>query len=246
MPKEIIPVFTSCYSFKSLLRIKPSKEGEATLSIYNIAKENNLSKIVLLEENMTSFMEAIKTLGKEFQLIYGLRINFLHNEEDKISKICIFAKDSDGYFDLMRIYSKSQTKDGEKGLTEDELRKGMTEKLLLTVPFYDSFINKNLVSFSNLTFPMDLNPVFFIENNKLFLDKRLSEVVKGLAEEYKCETFNAKSIFYKSAEDFDAYVTYRCITGRRFGSKSTLATPNMEGMASNLFSIESWKKDISK
>jgi hypothetical protein len=85
-------------------------------------------------------------------------------------------------------------------------------------------------------------PIFLLENNSLPFDLPLRSRIMRYAAENKCETENAKSIYYKNKKDVSALQTYKCITGRTFGNK-TLSKPNLDHFGSNEFCFESWKEN---
>ena len=248
---KILPLFKSHYSIgKSILTLdkagSSSKEGSS--SIVDIVKENKLDQVFLVEENMSSFLDAFKNFNSiKVPFFYGLRLELCPDINEKTeeslkkcSKIIIFAKNGNGYKKLIKIFSIAAT-DGfyytpridEKTLTQewDE------SSLKLCVPFYDSFLFNNAMSYSlccpELTFT---KPTFFIEDNDLPFDQIVKQkVIKFCSDQY--ETVPCKSIYYKTREDFKAYLTFRCINNR-----TTLNKPNLEHMCSTEFSFESWKE----
>ena len=50
----------------------------------------------------------------------------------------------------------------------------------------------------------------------------------------------AQSIFYPRAEDFEAYIAFRCIHNRGTSQKSTLEKPELDHMGSDKFNFERW------
>ena len=107
----------------------------------------------------------------------------------------------------------------------------------MVAPFYDSFIFNNVMGYANCV--PDFNfaePVFLIEENSLPFDHLIKEKVEAYCKE-KYQTLAAKSIFYKTKEDFESYLTFRCINNR-----STLSRPNFDHLGSDEFNFESWQK----
>ena len=159
---KVLPLFKSHYSIgKSILTLdkagSSSKEGSS--SIVDIAKENKLEQVFLVEENMSSFLDAFKNFGSiKTPFFYGLRLDLCPDINDKTeeslkksSKIIIFAKNGNGYKKLIKIFSIAATNGfyytpriDEKTLTDewDET------SLKLCVPFYDSFLFNNTMSYS--------------------------------------------------------------------------------------------------
>ena len=83
----MLPLFKSHYSIgKSILTLKdPSKCIEnGSDSVFKIAVENNLDKIILVEDSLVGFFEAYrmsKQLG--IQLIFGLRLSMRNSDQDE-------------------------------------------------------------------------------------------------------------------------------------------------------------------
>jgi len=248
---KVLPFFKSHYSIgKSILTLDKfgSSSEDGSTSIIDLAKNNNLKQVFLVEENMTSFLDAFTNFNSvKIPFFYGLRIELCpdineKSEESisKSSKIIIFAKNGQGYKNLIKIFSLASTKGfyyvpriDEKSLTS----LWNNNDLALCVPFYDSFLFKNVMTYSiccpELSFT---KPIFTLEDNNLPFD----QIVKEKVEKYcsnKFEIINVKSIYYNLKEDFKAYLTFRCINNR-----TTLNKPNLEHMSSDEFSFESWKQ----
>ncbi len=251
---SMLALFKSHFSIgKSILTLDNEithKEGGAD-SVFTIAKENNLDKVVLVEDSLTGFLQAKKVAeSHKVQMVFGLRIDMCEDatinpkEEEQSSrhKIIIFSKNNKGCKLLNEIYSKSFTE--MHNSTDAKLLKELwdDDSLKLAIPFYDSFIYNNTMSFANCTPDLSFTkPTFFIEDNGLPFDKLIRAKVESYSRKMKCKTEMAKSIYYKDRKDVSALQTYKCICGRSFGNK-TLAKPNLDHFGSSEFSFESWKE----
>lgn len=245
---ETLPLFKSHFSIgRSILTLEDEeKEENQPDSIIDIAKDNNLKEVCLVEDNMTSFLQAYTNTKKNnLKLRYGLRISINDDMNEKteesrrkISKIVIFFKNEEGYKDLIKIFSNA-AKEGfyyEPTIDFKTLKSLWTDKnLILCIPFYDSFIFNNtlkgMVCVPDLEFT---KPILFVENNSLPFDHIIKDKVLSYAQANKLEVLNTKSIYYKDNKDFKAYLTFRCINNR-----STLNKPELSHMTSNRFSFES-------
>ena len=163
--------------------------------------------------------------------------------EDSRNKSCkyiIFIKNTEGYKKLIKIYSIAAKRGFyyEPRMDFKTLKDYWTNSgLLLAVPFYDSFIYKNSLTYSVCIPEMDFtDPVFFIEKNGLPFDGILEEKVKKYCRK-KYKTVETKSIYYELKNDFKSYLTFRCINNR-----STLNRPQLDHMCSSEFCLESWKE----
>ncbi|MBN86511.1 MAG: hypothetical protein CL885_03205 [Dehalococcoidia bacterium] len=250
----MLPLFKSHYSIgKSILTLAhpdDSIEGGPS-SVFEIAKRNNLDKIVFVEDSLIGFLEAKKiseSLG--IQMVFGLRINICDDikiKDDKscqmcVHKIVIFAKNSKGCQLLNKIYSYAFTQGA--GKIDFNILKTFYDKdcLKIAIPFYDSFLFNNSFSYSEPCMLDDsfFEPTYFIEDNHLPFDSILSGLISNYCYENSFEIEHVKSIYYENRDDFEAYQTYKCICSRGFGKAKTLDMPNLDHCGSPEFCFESY------
>ena len=248
-------LFKSHYSIgKSILTLAdPSKQSdEGSNSIFKIASDNNLDKIILVEDSLVGFFEAYRRAESlKKQLIFGLRLSMRNSsaEEDVQSdhKIIIFAKNSQGCKELNTIYSKAFSEfDGF--LDYSTLSKIWKNEIFkMAIPFYDSFLHKNRFGFSNALPDFSFtNPTFFIESNGLAFDHLLKKEVLTFSDNSKkYPTQKVKSVYYKNNKDAEALMTYKIICNRSFGKNRSLSRPELAHFCSDEFSFESWEKQTS-
>jgi len=243
----MIPLFKSHYSLgRSILTLEDKHEkDDYPYSIIQICKENKMKELYLVEDNMSSFLEAYSNCRKNnIKLNYGLRISVTESmsdksEESKIksSKIILFFKNKKGYQQLTKLYSIA-AKEGfyyEPRLDYETISKNWSDDLILCIPFYDSFIFNNTLKNSLCIPQFDFTkPIFFIEDNDLPFDSLVKRKALSFAEKNGLKIYKAQSVFYKERKDFKAYLTFRCINNR-----SVLNKPNLDHMSSNEFCFES-------
>jgi DNA polymerase III alpha subunit len=245
---EIIPLFKSNYSIgKSILTLDMPEDNanpKKSDSILQIAKDENLDKIILVEDSMIGFLEAHKVCKSlNIQLIFGLRINCCNDtsSEDKEKskhKIIIFAKNDAGCKLINKIYSKAFCEYG--GFVDCNLLESLWDNnnLNLSIPFYDSYIYQNSFSFNNCVPNFSFTiPNYFIERNNLPFEELLIEKIKNIS-----TPILTKTIYYKNKKDVLAYQTYRCVTNRSFGKEQSLSSPNLNHFGSDEFCWESYKE----
>lgn len=250
------PIFKSHFSVgKSILTLnEPKGSGDvgSSDSVFDIASENNLDKVVLVEDSFMGFLQARKicdSLGK--QLIFGIRLDCVEdakNIEDAKDikcnhKIILFAKNSNGCKHLNIIYTLAKTT--YKGWIDlDILSKHWSENdLCLAIPFYDSFLFNNLTSFRSCFVNFDFTkPIFFIEDNGLPFDFLTKNAVEKYCSINGFETELVQSIYYKNKNDFSAYLAYKLICGRNSfaGKELSLEKPNFDHLGSDQFCWESY------
>jgi DNA polymerase III alpha subunit len=250
----MIPIFKSHFSIgKSILTLAdPAEQSEGgSESIFSILQDNNLSQLVLVEDCPTGFLQAKKlSEAQGVHLIFGLRFNICPNMEkanDKKElaqshKIIIFAKNDNGCKLLNKIYSAAFT-EGFGCIDLPHLEKLWDDKLLkLAIPFYDSFIFQNLMSYNTCVPHFNFStPTFFIEKNGLPFDPLIEDRVTKYCDSNKYKTEVVKSIYYNKKADFEAFQTYKCICSRSFtGRNASLSKPQLDHCGSDEFCVESW------
>jgi len=247
----MLPLFKSHYSIgKSILTLEPPGESDVrgADSVFDIAQENSIRDVVLVEDSLTGFMQAMNTCESAgLNLIFGLRLS-CHNSEVSLKdfntshKVVIFIKNTEGCALLNKIYTHAFCKD-EGNIKESVLFSLFDPDLLkLAIPFYDSFIFNNLTILGSACSPFfkEIKPTFFIESNLLPFDPMVKEAVLGYCKENNLEHQLVKSIYYKARSDFESYQTYKCICGRSFSASRSLSSPRQDHLASEEFCFESY------
>ena len=268
----IVPLFKSHYSLgKSILTLSlPDAEydSEGTKdtsdSIFEIALDRfhhndpGASDLFLVDDCMSGFLEAYTNTekinkapySKKLKLIFGLRLTFCPDMNDKSEEVrkdsyknIIFVNNVQGYKQLIKIWTTA-AQDGfyyEPRIDFKTLKEFWTKDLLLGIPFYDSFLHRNNFTVSSCIpdFSYVNKPVFFIEDNDTLIDSLLADKVREYCKD-KYDVQKSKSIYYKNDEDFDSYLTFKCINKR-----TTVEKPNFDGMCSNNFSYESYRRLVN-
>lgn len=251
----IIPIFKTHYSIgKSILSIAPEGTSETSGpdSVIDIAKEHGIKDLFLVEDSFMGFLEAKSACENSgINFVFAISLNICNNlndiqERDKdipSHKVNLFAKSSKGCQILYKIYTEYNC--DHNGIIDlASLKEHWDEShLSMAIPFYDSFIFKNLFSF-DIFCPnfSDFDPVFFIEEKGLPYDSFLTDAVQSYTQSNNFKTQKTHSIYYKNKKDFDAFVSYKliCSRGSYGGFKSSLEKPNLDHMSSDEFSLESY------
>lgn len=250
---KVIPFFKSHFSLgRSILTLEESDSiiENGPSSIVDLAHKNKIKKPFLVEDGMSSFLQAYTNFSNSgIDFVYGVRITIcpdisIKNEESlhASSKYILLIKNADGYKRMIKIFSRA-AKEGfyyEPRTDFKNLKKMWSNKdLMLGVPFYDSFLYKNLLTYSNCVPDFSFcKPTFFVEKNNLPFDNLIEKKVKEYcSDEY--EVSRTKSIFYNRKKDFKTYLTFRCINKR-----TTLNKPNLDHMCSDEFCLQSWKDQV--
>ena len=255
MEYSAIPLFKSHYSLgKSILTLAKagSSEADEPSSIIDIAKKLSLENLYLVDDSISGFLEAYKSCeDAKINLRFGLRLtvcddidNKTAESRDKEHKVIVFIRNSEGYKDLIKISTVASTNGFYYYPRIDcKILKNLWNEnnLSLGIPFYDSYVFKNNLSYSICVPDFSFcNPVYFVEDNNLPFDGILKSKVEEIVSD-KMLAVKSQSIYYENKEDFLAYLTFRCISER-----TTLNKPNLEHCSSNEFCAESFKEKYGK
>jgi DNA polymerase-3 subunit alpha len=255
MEYSAIPLFKSHYSLgKSILTLAKagSSEADEPSSIIDVAKKLNLENLHLVDDSISGFLEAYKSCeDAKLNLRFGLRLTVCDDIDNKTAesrekehKVIIYILNTDGYYDLIKISTLASIQGFYYYPRIDckNLKKLWNDKNLhLCVPFYDSYVFKNNLSYSICVPDFSFcNPTYFVEDNNLPFDEILKSKVKEITTD-KQPAVKTQSIYYENKEDFLAYLTFRCISER-----TTLNKPNLEHCSSNEFCAESFKEKYGK
>jgi DNA polymerase III alpha subunit len=252
---EVLPLFTSHFSLRSILTFEElgkSKENGPD-SIIDIVAEQRWDKCFCVENTMSGIIDAYKNLKSiGCNLNFGLRLDVCADLNEKTteslartSRIIIWLSGGEqGYYDLIKIHNLANTtgfyKDGTEKYSRGRidyanLQRLWTKNLSLSIPFYDSYIFKNLLERGQCIPEFgDIQPTVFIEDQQLPFDSLITNAIETAADK-NWERVKVKSIYYKKREDFDAYLCYRAIQKR-----GTFAKPNLNYFCSNSFCLEDW------
>jgi len=220
----MIPLFKTHSSIgKSILRID---------DIYNLTED--FDEVYFVEDSMTGFPEAFRKFGD--RLRFGLRFSMYNDDhsEESESKMIAFANGDAGAKELYSLYTKQSNVRITKPWDS-------TKQLQYVVPFYDSFLHKNLTTFSNCVVDLPSDIPFMVEDNNLPFDCLINDKILSYCKNHNNELIQAKSIYYENREDVLAFQTYKLICNRRIGRTYDLSNPGLDHFGSDEFCFESWK-----
>jgi DNA polymerase-3 subunit alpha len=251
---NVIPLFKSHFSIgKSILTLEEkNEETNEPDSIVEIARENKLKKVFLVEDCFSGFLQAFKNLrSSNIDLIFGIKFVFCDNlnnknEEElrKHHKIIIFANGNEGYKTLIKLWTKASVEGFyyTPRLDMNALKDHFNDSIKIALPFYDNFIfNNTLKGYQCLPFIENYKPKVFIEDNSLVFDSLVKNKMTEFAKANNLDVLRTKSIYYKNKKDFKSFLTFRCINNR-----TTLNKPEIEHMSSDEFCVESWLEQNKK
>lgn len=252
---KVLPLFKSHFSLgKSILTLeKPTgKENSYPISIFDLLTLNKLPTLVLVDDCISGLLQASKIAAEQkIKLVFGIRFDVCEDVSQKDepsllkrAKYIVFAKNSRGYATLIKMWSFA-SQDGfyySPCIDFKTLRSMWNADVTLAVPFYDSFLHLNtLCSHVHVPNLDGFNEVvLFTESNELPFDEIIANKVGEYAQRHSYPTLNAQSIFYKSPEDYLAYITFRCLNNKGHTRRSTLERPELDHMTSDTFNFDRW------
>lgn len=246
------PVFRSEYSLKSILTLEPYRVPEARVigsadSIIDICKDNGIEKFILVDDNMSGFAVAVENCEKAgLEFAFGWRATIQEKENlnketitDRFANshnVIIFIKSMSFYGDLCKLYKEANV--NEKGLTEELLKVHWHDGFKMAIPFYDSFIFNNSMTYQTCILDYEFfKPTFMLEDNDLPFDTIIREKIVNEYSEFP--TMETKTIYYKDRKDCDAFMVYKCIHNR-----TVLNKPNLDHFGSKEFCFESYLEKV--
>lgn len=228
MKDNVEYLMTSHFSLgESILTLEDDKEiGSGPVSIISIARKYNLPYINLVDNSMSGFVQAYENTKKyNIDLRFGYKVCVCDNIHDKSddslhteSNVIIWALNSDGYADLVKIATKAAC-DGFYYIPRIDwniLRLLWTNNLAMSMPFYSSFIAKNTLKYKSRAVPnfSFTSPNFFIENHSLPFDAILASHVTKFCGQNKFDIVKTRTCYYYKREDLLKHQIIRCINNR--------------------------------
>lgn len=260
MSKEIIPIFSTSSSRTQGGIFTVEKAGDAAkqkrmkgpVSLCDLAKNEGFKKLYLVEDHFIPFMQAEKNLrAVNCQVVFGLKVVVCENIADKSeasfkteSKVIIWMA-GDGSTDYQRLINLAtiSTTDGfyyVPRLDWKTICAGWGDDLILSLPFYSSFLAKNTLTFSTIVpeFPAGVTPLVLREiGQNLPVDGLINDSMDRYVAATGAQIQDVKSIYYANRADSKAWQIWSAILSRNSFDK-----PNRDFCASREFSFESWKE----
>lgn len=253
---DVLPIFYDHSSQKALLTWWAEEDCKPTgpQSILSVCKQEGLKKVVFVSKNFSTFLEAWKICkANKIQLIFGVELRMCDDARTRNAesiynehKAIIFARNSKGYQDLLKVYSQCHSNPENKYYVQrfdyKQLAEVWTPNLHLAIPFFDGFIARNTIGFNTNIVP----DISFCKNQTVIMREVKTEhpfemVINPALEKYSNYTGipieNTKTIYYKTREDFLQYSVYRSIQNQQ-----PFVNPNIEFFCSSAFCVEVWKE----
>lgn len=249
----MIPIFRSHYSIcSSILTLDPPEKIDelAPISVFSIAQAHGLKDVFLAEKSMSGYIEAFKNSSKAgIRLHFGVEMICCADVKDKSEesfktehKIIVWLRNSKSYSQFCKLISFANTEGFYyiPRIDEAHLEKFIDENMKVTIPFYDSFICNNLLTFSQCSFDCNkFKPVFFYEESELPFDGIITNGINAASKGF--ETLKTRTVLYYKNENIGSYLTMRCMAKRTDWDK-----PNLDHFSSDKFSFEAYLQQSTK
>lgn len=253
---DTIPLFSTAASLKQGGIFSVEKAGylgklqrkRGPVSLCDLAKQEGLKRLHMVDDRFVNFFSAYRNL-KEVgcDLTFGLKLNVCEDMADKSdaslkteSRVVVFMASGAGYLPLCAIYSKAATEGFYYAPRIDwkTLSALWSDQLMLTLPFYSSFLARNTLTFSSIVPTLPAAPTLLREvDQQLPFDSLLDEAVDRYAAATSAPIQRVKTCYYRNREDAKAFQVWRCILGRK-----TFDKPNMDHMHSREFCWQAYKE----
>lgn len=265
IPKsDIIPCFVSAYSYgQSTLTFEEAgktKPGNPS-SIVDLAIEGSLKQVMVVDDRMDGLPEALKSLSKsDIQLVFGLKLTVVPDMTDKSpeshlneSSVIIFMRDakpvkdirSPSYVDLVKIHNTAWTmgRHGKGRIDWKTLKSLWTPNLVLALPFFSSFLSRNLLTMATIVPDLPCIPWVFKEvDSQIPFAPLIEQVIDSYAATNGASTQRVKTIYYRDSNSFKDYTLFRARNTRSRGKSGTYSAPGVDNLSSDQFSFQSWRK----
>jgi DNA polymerase III alpha subunit len=243
-----IPLFKTTNSIgKSIIQYGADKEPDLNGAPYleYLCKKNNITDCFIVEDSISSIIGIYQALSKfNINMNFGLQLNFVNDvslDNSSLHKNIIFAT-GDSYKSLIKLSTLAHVKHSHKNVPRIDyniLHDNMHEDFILAIPFYDSFLANNLLTFQNCVVDYrGIRPIVFLEENGLPFDYLIRDAAINFAKDTNLDIWETKTVLYENKSDFLAWQTRKLMERKSFGTGNTLSKPNLDHCGSNEFCIE--------
>jgi DNA polymerase III alpha subunit len=256
---DIVPLFSTGASLKQGGIWTVEKAGAAKkagrkhgpVSLCDLAKQEGLTQLHIVDDrfaNMFAAQKALKETG--CALVFGLKVTVCDDMADKSeaslrneSKVVIWmaGDGSADYQALINLYTLA----AQQGfyyvprLDWKTLKAQWHDSLLLSLPFYSSFLARNTLTFASIVPDLPAAPLVLREvAQELPFDTLIDDAVARYVQATGSEVQRVKSVYYRRREDAKAFMVWRCILNRG----ATWDKPNQDWMWSREFAWDAYRE----
>ncbi len=259
---DIVPLFSTAASLKNggIFTAEKAEAAEKAgrhhgpVSLCDLAIEEGLKQIHVVDDRFANFFALQKNL-KDIgcQLCFGLRVAVCDDMADKSeaslktqSNVVIWMNGdgSNDYETLIGLYTVA----AQEGfyyvprLDWKMLCGAWEDDLILSLPFYSSFLARNTLTFASIVpqLPVEKPWVLREVDQQVATDFLIDEAITRYVETTGAPVHLVKSIYYRSRADAKAFQVWRAILGH-----ATFDKPN-DGFTSREFCWEAYQELTAK
>jgi DNA polymerase III alpha subunit len=253
---KIISIFTSHYSIgQSTLTFDVATEDidiNKPVSILSIAKKHKI-KPVIVDDDYGGFWELYKNAKEsEVDYVYGLRFCLADSIDlaspdfkETHSNVILLFKNSQSYYDAIIPYSEGSRQDTKlPTLTWEQFNKYDLSNFDILIPFYSSFIARNLLNYKHRAlskFNNEIKPLLLTQNQELPFDNLIKNQINDFVKSNDWPTQEAHWVRYYREEDIKRFMALNLITQKQTGAeRATFEKPELKHFISDQFSFESY------
>ncbi len=254
----IVPLFSTAASRRQGGSFTVEKAGDKAkmgrkrgpVSLCDLAKAEGLKRMWLVESSFVNFMSAAKNLAEVgCALHFGLKLTVCADAADKTeasfkteSKVVVWmaGDGSTDYVRLCQLFTKANEGFYYVPRVDWKTLCAMWgDDLLLTLPFYSSFLARNTLTFSSIVPEMPCQPLLLREVKQGHPhDGLINAAIDRYVEATKAPVRDVKSVYYPTRKLAGAFLCWRAALERN----STFSAPNMDQMCSREFSWEAYRE----
>jgi hypothetical protein len=226
----MIPIFKTQYSIgKSLL---------SESDIINLTDPKN-DPVYIVDDSFYGFRKiAKKFTAAKRSFVFGVSLPVSCETSTNPSKLIFLAKNDDGVKEIRKLYSQCYCSENQ---TLNFIASEISQNVQIVVPFYDSFIYKNIFNFGFHDIDFGSHEVIYMsEENDHPFDFQIQRVLDKVS----LNQAKVKTICYEKREDFVTAQAYRALTSRTQGKQTTFSCPQLDGSCSEEFCWESYLEQI--
>lgn len=223
------------------------------------SEEDALVAQASLDEATAKYEREKQWSTEPIQLIFGLKLTIVPDMTVKTpeadvnkSSVIVFMKDSvkptgisPSYTDLLKLNNLAWTtgRAAQGRLDWAALKRLWTPNLVLALPYFSSFIARNLLTMASIVPDLPCTPTLFREvDSELPFAELIDEAIERYVASNPAPIQRVKSIYYRDSAAFEDYTLFRARSTRSKGKSGTLSAPGVDNLCSDRFSFQAWRE----
>ncbi len=123
------------------------------------------------------------------------------------------------------------------------LKRLWTPNLGLALPFFSSFLSRNLLTMATIVPDLPCVPWVFKEvDSHIPFAPLIEQAIDQFAATNEVRIQEVKSVYYRDAAAFKDYQIFRASRTRSKGKSGTYSAPGVDNLSSDRFSFSAWQE----